>query len=65
MCEPTEIWRDHNDVSQRTPERHAEMEKLFNELFKVDDALLKLDVAEEKMEDEYNDLIRDQKILET
>ena len=63
MCEPTEIWRDHNDVSQRTPERHAEMEKLFNELFKVDDDLLKLDVAEEKMENEYNDLIREQKAL--
>ena len=51
MCEPTEIWRDHNDVSKRTPERHKEMEKLFDELFKVDDDILKLDQEEEKLMD--------------
>ena len=61
MCEPTEIWRDHNDVSKRTPERHKEMEKLFDELFKVDDDILKLDQEEEKLKDEYNDFNRQAK----
>ena len=61
MCEP-----EYGEIIMTFQNGHRaprEMEKLFNELFKVDDDLLKLDVAEEKLQDEYNDLIKKQKSL--
>jgi hypothetical protein len=55
-CEPSEIWRDHEDVAARVPGRHARMKELHEALEQATQEQSKLDNERDDKDEELQTL---------